>query len=414
MKEKGKRKKVKFIGFIFVCFAYFAGSLFAQFPFPTEESIRQDFVKELKKKRGKDKKKSDKPTETNQIIATNQPAETEDDEIIKVETQLARTDVLVFDPKGVAVLGLKATDFEITEDKIPQEIGTFSLGDSEEVPRTIVLIIDYSGSQRPYIKTSVAAAKILVDKLNPQDRMAIVTDDVELITDFTRDKDLLKKSLDKLAGKANRGDNGKSMQYSALYSVLNEMFTSEDVRPIVIFQTDGDQLFGITSANATLDQMNLPYKTAFTDKQLMETIERSRATIYSVISGYSLLGLNPDEQRQKVEFNLEKERDKKSKADPKSAIVEQSRLFRQQTSMSVIAKLSGGFHEKLETPEQADAVYENILRGITNRYLIGYYPTNQERNGKRRTIKITVKNHPEYVVWGRKSYYTMPMEKEKK
>ena len=79
--------------------------------------------------------------------------------------------------------------------------------------------------------------------------------------------------------------------------------------------------------------------------------------------------------------------------------------------MSVIAKLSGGFHEKLETPEQADKVYENILNGISNRYLIGYYPTNQERNGKRRTIRITIKNHPEYVVWGRKSYYTIPLKK---
>lgn len=51
------------------------------------------------------------------------------------------------------------------------------------VPRTIVLIIDYSGSQLPFIKNSVAAAKVLVDKLGPKDLMAIVTDDVELLLD---------------------------------------------------------------------------------------------------------------------------------------------------------------------------------------------------------------------------------------
>ena len=43
-----------------------------------------------------------------------------------------------------------------------------------------MLIIDYSSSQRPYIENSIAAAKTLVDKLRPNDQMAIVTDDVEL------------------------------------------------------------------------------------------------------------------------------------------------------------------------------------------------------------------------------------------
>lgn len=408
MKAKDKGQKVKIIGLLFACFVCFAVNLFAQFP--TEESIRQDFVKDLNKKRNKDKKKSNQPTESNQIIATNQPTETEDDEIIKVETQLARTDILVFDTKGVAVLGLKATDFEVTEDKVPQEIGTFSLGDSEEVPRTIVLIIDYSGSQRPFIKTSAAAAKVLVDKLNPRDRMAIVTDDVELINDFTNDKEVLKKSLDKLAKKANSGDRGRSMQYSSLFAVINEMFTSEDVRPIIIFQTDGDQLFSIKSATS-LDQNFSPNQTAFTDKQLMDSIEKSRATIYSVISGNSLLGLSQEEQKQKTQIFIEKTFGKKDKATPEDVAAYANSAFRQQTSMSVIAKLSGGFHEKLETPEQADKVYENILNGISNRYLIGYYPTNQDRNGKRRTIKIIIKNHPEYVVWGRKSYYTIPLKK---
>ena len=186
--------------------------------------------------------------------------------------------------------------------------------------------------------------------------------------------------------------------------------TLEDVRPIIIFQTDGDQLFSIKSATS-LDQNFSPNQTAFTDKQLMDSIERSRATIYSVISGYSLLGLSQEEQKQKAQIIIEKTFDKKDKRSPEDIASFTSSLFRQQTSMSVIAKLSGGFHEKLETPEQADKVYENILNGITNRYLIGYYPTNQERNGKRRTIKITIKNHPEYVVWGRKSYYTIPLKK---
>ena len=143
----------------------------------------------------------------------------------------------------------------------------------------------------------------------------------------------------------------------------------------------------------------------------MESIERSRATIYSVISGFSLLGLDADEQRQKTEKFIEANFGKKAKATAADISSYTNALVRQQSSMAGIAKLSGGFSENLETPEQANAIYENILTGISNRYLIGYYPTNQERDGKRRTIKITIKNHPEYTVWGRKSYFAAPSKK---
>ena len=83
---------------------------------------------------------------------------------------------------------------------------------------------------------------MLVDKLNPRDRMAVVTDDVNLLVDFTSDKDLLKSRLDSLRQSALSGKLGASDQYDALMATLLELFDGEDVRPIVIFQTDGDQL----------------------------------------------------------------------------------------------------------------------------------------------------------------------------
>ena len=75
------------------------------------------------------------------------------------------------------------------------------------------------------------------------------------------------------------------------------------------------------------------------------------------------------------------------------------KLFRQQMAMMIVARASGGFTEGLETPEQADEIYARILNDINNRYLIGYYPKNEERDGKRRNVKIEVRGHPEYVVW---------------
>jgi len=63
------------------------------------------------------------------------------------------------------VEGLTQNDFLVSEDGRAQQIEHFSLGNDQRLGRSIVLVIDYSGSQSPYIKGSVVAAKILVDQL---------------------------------------------------------------------------------------------------------------------------------------------------------------------------------------------------------------------------------------------------------
>src|SRR5258708_24665024 len=185
-----------------------------------------------------------------------------DDDVITIDTTLVACDLLVVDKQGRTVHGLKAGDFAITEDGTPQQVGHFLLGDNAKVPRSIVLIIDYSGSQFPYIKNSVDAAKLLVDKLGPLDRMAIVTDDVEMLVDFSNNKAELKKKLDSLEEK-NRGKKGflgvggtrrqfgRSAQYSALMATLKEAFDEEDQRPIIVFQTDGDEAFYLRNSIIT-------------------------------------------------------------------------------------------------------------------------------------------------------------------
>ena len=77
-----------------------------------------------------------------------------------------------------------------------------------------------------------------------------------------------------------------------------------------------------------------------------------------------------------------------------------------QLALLGIAKYSGGWADFLEQPEQADEVYTRILNNINMRYIIGYYPTNRTRDGKRRKVSLEVRGHPEYVVWGRKTYFS--------
>jgi hypothetical protein len=79
--------------------------------------------------------------------------------------------------------------------------------------------------------------------------------------------------------------------------------------------------------------------------------------------------------------------------------------LRQQLAVAGIADLTGGWAEYLEEPGQAAEIYDRIFEGIERRYILTYYPTNIKRDGKLRRVEIKARNHPDYVILGKKSYY---------
>lgn len=402
--------------------------------------------------------------------------ESEEIGVVKVETSLVSNDVLVVDAKGNFVAGLTSKDFLVTEDGQPQQVGMFSMGDEIKVPRSIVLVIDYSCLQRPFVATSVAAAKALVDKLLPTDSMAIVTDDVELIQDFTRDKKKLKSQLDSLPRivripiKSGWFESvpqqrfGKGLQYSALMATLREAFNNEDPRPIVIFQTNGSQLRmlrnsplsyreticlgssgqtetglcvsllegatpkGVESKQQAKRRRELfeKYRTDFSLDDIYRAAEKARATIYTVVPGRRMVGRPLDEITADIRVERQNYLDRffPNKFDRKfplpianapkffEAMMREDQLktsaedaVMTQTALASVATSTGGWTMFLETPEQAEDIYSNILSDMNQRYIVGYYPTNKEQDGKRRRINITVRNHPDYTVIGRRWYY---------
>lgn len=345
---------------------------------------------------------------------------TDDEDVVRVETDLVVCTILVLDAEGKIIRGLTTEDFIVKEDDKMQEVATLSLGDNKDVPRSIVLVIDYSGSQLPYIKTSIESAKMLVDKLNPKDRMAVVTDDVQLLVDFTSDKQLLKAELETLKISALSGSIGASDQYDALLASLNELFSREDVRPIIIFQTDGDQLESLNGSGArNVDPYWLPRKYSLLD--ILTATEKTRTTVYSVISGIKFAGVPESdlprrartdwENRQHASIELLRARNfpvpKAKQVEPPDEFFATygSNWQRRQIALMGLAKFTGTIPEFLEEPGQADEIYTRVLTDIDRRYVIGYYPTNRLRDGLRRKISIEVRGHPEYTVWGQKSYF---------
>jgi VWFA-related protein len=344
-----------------------------------------------------------------------------DDDVVRVETDLVLATVLVLDAHGKTVRGLTAGDFVVKEDGKPQEVASLSLGNDTELPRSIVLVIDYSVSQSPYIRTSIESAKMLVDKLNPKDRMAIVTDDVYLLVDFTSNKQLLKTQLEGLKTSALAGNIGQSEQYDAIFASLNELFNNEDVRPIIIFQTDGDQLEKL-NRTASRDMQTYywtPKKYSLED--IMTATEKARAAVYSVISGIKFVEVPQGdlarrsrvdwEDRQRANFDMIAARKLPTPTPyvqnpPDQFFIGYAEKWQsRQLALMKLAKFTGTIPEFLEDPGQADEIYTRILTDIDRRYVIGYYPTNRSRDGLRRKVSIEVRGHPEYEVWGQKSYF---------
>ena len=145
---------------------------------------------------------------------------------------------------------------------------------------------------------------------------------------------------------------------------------------------------------------------------------RSRATVYSLITSERLLGLPPDKlyeqgrrllaRAERARYATDEEYERHARIFPNSDAKVKlwtDRFLRAQEATVRVAELTGGWSAFFEKPDQAALLYERITNDIFNRYVIGYYPTNTSRDGRFRRVKIEVRGHPEYVIYGRAGYF---------
>lgn len=399
---------------VFELFLELGTIVYCQSPDGDKGETRQ-FGSSLAELESKSKKKRKEPRSFSKDRTPAAPIDTDGD-VVRVDTALVVNEIAVLDKNDRPVLGLNRGDFLISEDSDSQNIEIFASSADSAIPRSVVLIIDYSESERPYIETSVEAAKVLVDKLKPSDQMALVTDDVELLAGFTSDKALLKQKLDTLKDKAFVGNTGKSKQYSALWAVLKDLFPEGTLRPIILFQTDGDQLSDFTGYGFNGNEMTGSITETSKFRRLLSALEETGATVYTIAPGPSYVTKSRSELLKNAESDLRLAL--KTRALVKKTPFDEAGLKitwdaislwaksrkRDASAMEYLSRRSGGDLDQLTCPEEADAVYSRIFTKMNQRYVIGYYPTNQTRDGTQRKIKITVRGHSDYKILGRKSY----------
>ncbi len=170
-------------------------------------------------------------------------------EPVRVKVNLVNVSFSVRDSRGALVENLTKDDFEVLEDAVPQKIAFFSR--SSDVPLTLGLIVDASGSQDHFSKRHKHDLEVfLQDMLGPKDRtfMLCFGNHLRLVSDFTQSSGQILVGLNhfehgdrhfpELGPKESR-DLGTAFYDSIFYSVIEKLANENGRRALLIF-SDGE------------------------------------------------------------------------------------------------------------------------------------------------------------------------------
>jgi len=293
----------------------------------------------------------------------NQKApEDQDKDILRLAADLVLLDVTVIDAANKPVMDVTQDQFQVLEDKVPQKIEFFS---REQVPVSIVLTIDTSGSMKPKLDTVIKASVNLVKESRPDDELAVIEfkDQPELLEEFTKDVNDVIDTLQGLV--ASR----QTAMLDALY--LGADYASKDGknrRKAVIIVTDG------------LDK-NSYYKFNEVVKHLQET----DVQIY-------LIGFTNDLSKDGTWVFGKSEKDKAENLLNKMAAETGGRAF---------------FPKELS---EVHTIAQQISTDLRTQYVIGYYPTNSRRDGTFRAVKVSVNAGNRRLLARTRNGYTAPRD----
>ena len=258
--------------------------------------------------------------------------------IIRADTRLVVCHTSVIDKTGHLVSGLPRSAFSLTENGVAQEISVFK---AEDIPISLGLVIDNSGSMRDKRAKVEAAAVALVKDSNPQDEVFVVNFNEEPFldlppgVDFTSDIDVLKRALERID---SRG--GTAMRDAIASSIVHlKEHASKDKKVLVV----------VTDGNDNASQINI--------ENLVKASQQAEVLIYSV-------GLLAEE-------------------DPHAA-------REAKRALNSLADATGAVAFFPKEVAEVDRIAHQVAHDIRNQYTIGYSPANTEMDGKFRVIKIAV------------------------
>jgi Ca-activated chloride channel family protein len=273
----------------------------------------------------------------------------------------------VVDGKGRTVPNLTIDDFIVEEDGQPQTLTLLS--PSADLPISIGVVLDASGSMQSKIRTAQRAVDRFLSMIHQEDEVFLMTfaRRASLIADFTSDRTRLTNAL--LTG-VNVG--GGTALYDSLYQALQKVKQGRYQKKAILLVTDGEDTTSLTRFDKAL-----------------QTIRESDMLVYSIgIKGAPGFDMGTDSLSGNSGLT-----------PPNNTTVDMKVLNR-------FGEASGG--RAWEISEAAfgknmDAVLDTIAAELRSQYSIGYYPSHPVRDGKWHSVRIRMRN-PDYVARGRKEY----------
>ena len=255
-----------------------------------------------------------------------------DEYTISVDVNMVVLRATVQDHKGILVSGIGKDDFEVYEDGVLQQIKHFS---HEDIPVTVGLVIDNSGSMRPKRADVIAAALAFARSSNPQDQMFVVNFNEKVSfglpdnTPFTDQVAQLEVALSKIAA------NGETALYDAVAAALEHLKKGNRDKKVLIVISDGGD-------NASKHKLT----------EITALIGQPFATIYTI-------GIFDGQDGDRNPGVLKR-----------------------------LAKNTGGEAFLPESLKDVAPICERIAHDIRNQYTISYVPANRNRDGSYRVISV--------------------------
>lgn len=287
----------------------------------------------------------------------SQSKESGDTTTFRADTRLVVLHATVVDKNGRLLTNLTQKSFHVFEDNVEQPIKKFL---REDVPVSMGLIVDNSGSMRTKRQRVEASALALVKASNREDEVFIVNfnDDAFLDQTLTNDMKLLERGLEKID---SRG--GTAMRDAIRMSIDYLKENGKKDKKVLVVVTDGDD------NNSTMNLENL-----------IKAAQQSEVLIYTV-------GLLSEEEKREAK--------------------------RATRALNAISEATGGKSYYPKEMKDVDGVCQQVARDIRNQYIIEYSPTNAALDGTFRKVKVVANAPNKPVVRTRSGYYATPDKPER-
>jgi Ca-activated chloride channel family protein len=275
--------------------------------------------------------------------------------VLHVDIDLALVNVVVADPNNRLVTGLDADNFRIFEDKVEQEIATFS---SEDVPISIGVIFDCSGSMSNKFGKAREAAIEFFKTANPDDEFFLVSfnERAELTSSFT-------SSVEDLQGRMMlMPPKGRTALLDAIYLGLSQMRGAHNAKRALLILSDGGD-----------------NHSRYQESDIKRLVKEADTQLYA-IGIFDPLGYR---SRTLEELN-----------GP--------------SLLSEITEMTGGRVFAADNLNELPDIATKIGLELRNQYVLGYRPSNKAHDGRWRKIKIKMRaprGLPPLSVYSKTGYY---------